>query len=187
MISAYPSQLKPTGTQLFQLNDKTFEVPKTIMTFKQWEGIPINTFGGKPLIDFDGKPMFAELAIMKLFIISGWQARWIETYGASDKTPFHFSDWIDGKLSEQLVDVIQDNNVLKTLNAISILNSNKYGNSYSGCWDVLGWLDGQIIFAECKRSKKDFVRKTQNNWLSAAIDHGLKLENFLVVEWDFAI
>lgn len=186
MISAsYPSLLKPTDVQMFVLDNRTLEVPKTIITFKQWKGVPINTFGGKPLIDFDGKPVFAELAIMKLFIISGWQARWIETYGASDKTPFHFSDWIDGNLSEQVRDTIEDNNILNTLNAISVINSNKYGNSYSGCWDVLGWLNGQIIFAECKRSKKDAVRKTQNSWLSSAIMHGLKPDNFLVVEWDF--
>ena len=186
--SPYPSLLRPTDFELFAINNKIIKIQKTILTFKKWEGIPItNTFGGKPLIDFDGKPMFAELAILKLFIISGWQARWIETYGASDKNPFHFSDWIDAKLAGQTMDMIQDNPIIELLNAISILNGNNSYNSYSGCWDVLGWLNGHIIFAESKRSKKDSFRKTQSNWLLAAINHGLNPCNFLVVQWDFIV
>jgi hypothetical protein len=182
-VNSSPSLLKPTEIELFIFNDKTVEVPKAILTFKKWQGLPIaNTFGGKPLVDFDGKPMFVELAIMKLFKISGWQARWIETYGANVKTPFHFSDWSDSKLSEQPVDQIQDNNILKTFNEISLLNGVNY---FSGCWDILGWFEDQIVFAECKRTKKDKLRNTQYNWLSACILYGLKPDNFLVIQWDF--
>ena len=57
-------------------------------------------------------------------------------------------------------------------------------NSYSGCWDVLGWKDDKIIFAESKRTKKDKIRSTQINWLSAGLKFGLKAEKFLIVEWD---
>ena len=57
-------------------------------------------------------------------------------------------------------------------------------NSYSGCWDVLGWKDDRIIFAESKRSKKDSIRSTQISWLTAGLKHGLKKDNFLIVQWD---
>ena len=182
MTNSYPSLLKPTETELFVFNDKTVEIPKVVITFKLWKGIPIaNTFGGKPLIDFDGTPMFAELAIMKLFKISGWQARWIETYGASAKAPFHFSNWIDGRLTEQPIDLIQEDNILTMLNGVSLLNK----ESYSGCWDVLGWLNEKVVFAESKRTKKDKFRSTQHAWLSAGMAYGLHTNNFLVVEWDF--
>ena len=121
MNKKYPSLLNPTDIETFILNGKPVEIPKLIVCFKEWKGTPIsNTFGGKPLIDFNGKPMFAELTIMKLFIISGWQARWIETYGASDKRPYHFSNWIDDKLTGQPVDMIQDIHILELLNAVSI-------------------------------------------------------------------
>jgi len=183
VINSYPSLLKPTDIELFKFNDKTVEIPKAILTFKQWNGTPIaNTFGGKPLIDFDGKPMFAELAVMKLFKISGWQARWIETYGANLKTPFHFSDWIDGKLLEQSHDPIQDEDISKLLNDIALLNGTNY---FSGIWDVVGWFNGHCVFAESKRAKKDKLRNTQYNWLSSCIRFGLKPDNFLVVQWDF--
>src|ERR1700712_5442299 len=151
-IELYPSLLKPTSIELFTINDKSIEIPKSTIAFKKWEGLAIaNTFGGKPLVDFDGVPMFAELAIMKLFIISGWNARWIETYGASDKAPYHFSDWIDAKLTGQPIDLIQEEHILTRLNEISLINK----NFYSGCWDILGWLNEHIVFAESKRSKKD--------------------------------
>lgn len=152
------------------------------MTFEQWRGLPItNTFGGKPLIDFDGVPMFAELAIMKLFETSGWHARWIETYGAKVSAPFHFSNWIDGKLNEQPIDLIRDVNVLKILDELSVLN----GNSYSGCWDVVGWNNNRIIFAEAKRTQKDKIRDTQSKWLRKGLQHGLSVDDFLVVQWDY--
>ena len=178
----YPSLLRPTNFELFVVSNNAIEIPEVVLKFEKWEGAVINnTFGGKPVVDFKGEPMFAELAIMKLFIESGWQARWIETYGASTKKPFHFSNWIDGKLSEQNVDLIEDDAIIGVLNDVSILNS----NSYSGCWDVIGWCKDRIIFAESKRTRKDRIRKTQNNWLLAGLNYGLKADNFLVVQWDF--
>ncbi|HWD90084.1 MAG TPA: hypothetical protein VG367_18280 [Mucilaginibacter sp.] len=185
---AFPSLLTPTDCEVISFNGQTIELPKTIITFKQWKGVSIAyTFGGKPLIDFDGIPVFAELAIMKLFKISGWQARWIETCGSPDKNPFHFSDWDPTKLklTEQNRDMIQDDSILKLLDAISILNSKTYGYSYSGCWDVVGWRGDKILFAESKRTNKDRFRETQHKWLSAGMMSGLDSNNFLVVEWDF--
>jgi hypothetical protein len=181
-ISLYPSLLMPTDIELIFINGKPFELPKTIITLKQWEGLPIaNTFGGKPLVDFDGVPMFAELAIMKLFKISGWQARGIETYGARATLPYHFSNWIDGKLTEQPIDMILEESVLNILNEISLLNR----NTYSGCWDVVGWHNGKVLFAESKRTKKDQLRSTQHNWFAAGLSYGLSISNFLIVQWDF--
>jgi hypothetical protein len=182
MNGKYPSLLNPTDIEIFILNGKPVEIPKVILTFKEWKGTPIaNTFGGKPLIDFDGVPIFAELVIMKLFKISGWQARWIETYGAKVTMPFYLSNWTDGKLLAQPIDLIQDDKINIILNEISAIN----GNSYSGCWDAFGWHNNRMIFAETKRIKKDRIRETQNRWLTAGLNYGLSLDNFLIVQWDF--
>jgi hypothetical protein len=186
--TAFPSLLTPKEHEIIRFEGQIIELPKSIVTFKQWKGMPIAyTFGGKPLIDFDGVPIFAELAIVKLFKLSGWQARWVETYGSPDKNPFHFSAWdaTKVKLTDLSRDMIDDDNILKLLNVISILNSNKHGFSYSGCWDVVGWYNDQILFAESKRTNKDGFRETQYKWLSAGIRSGLNPGNFLVVEWDF--
>ncbi|MEO6150855.1 MAG: hypothetical protein ABIN95_03065, partial [Mucilaginibacter sp.] len=172
----------PTNTEIFIIDHKTIEVPKTIISLKKWNGFPIaNTFGGKGLIDFDGTPMFAELAILKIFNLSGWNARWIETYGAKPTSPYHFSNWLDCKLTEQPVDMITDENVMQVMNSMSNFNN----NTFAGCWDIIGWLDNKIVFAELKRSKKDRLRNSQYNWLSAGLNHGLTSSNFLIVEWDY--
>jgi hypothetical protein len=123
--ATYPSLLFPQYTECITIDGQTLYVPKTVITFKKWAGLPIaNTFGNKPLIDFDGLPIFPELAIMKLIKISGWQARWIETYGANAMSPYHFSNWADVKLAEQPVDLIQDQKVADVLHGIATLNGN---------------------------------------------------------------
>ncbi len=157
------------------------KIPKCNFVFKEWKGEPIKeTFGGKALIDVDGKPMFAELAIMHLFIKSGWQARWIETYATSDKKPKILSEWKDDKYKNQIIASIADEVVTRRLAQIAALNG-----SYSGCWDVLGWNGDKIIFAESKRFKKDRIQGTQVRWLDAGLHSRLTPENFLIVQWDF--
>ena len=58
------------------------------------------------------------------------------------------------------------------------------GNTYAGCWDIVGWHKEMVVFAELKRRKKDRMQQTQLKWLAAALQVGLKPENFLLVEWD---
>lgn len=178
----YPISLQPNDTEIFNNNNNIrIEIPKCKIQFDNWNGIPLNeTFGGKKVIAINNKPMFAELGILQHFIKEGWQARWIETYGKSKKAPIFLSEWKDDKYKNQIHQPILDIKILSILNKISILN----GNSFSGCWDVLAWKNGQIIFAESKRNKKDSIRETQIKWLTAALECGFKTENFLLVEWE---
>ena len=177
----YPPFLQPTLTETFVINDTHIEIPKCLVQFDPWTGTPINeTFGGKPLLSVDNTPMFAELAIMTAFIKDGWQARWVETYGKSNKEPIFLTEWKDDSYKNQVHQPITDKDVLALLALIAQQNH----DSYSGCWDVLAWNDGTIIFAESKRIKKDSIRSTQTNWLMAGLKSGLTVDNFLVVQWD---
>ncbi len=177
----YPNFLQPTTTEPFIVNGKETDIPKCIVTFEQWHGDPVKeTFGGKPIVVFNNKPMFAEMAIMQNFISDGWQARWIETYGKSKTSPIHLSDWKDDKYKTQIHDPIVDKEILKLLEVVAKQN----GNNYHGCWDVLAWKEDRFIFAESKRTKKDNIRTSQTNWLTAGINAGLNINNFLIVQWD---
>ena len=177
----YPKFLTPTEVEIFKIGEETYEVPKCIVKFEKWNGEPVKeTFGGKPIVNVNEKPMFAELAIMEHFIAEGWESRWIETYGKSKSEPICLSEWKDEKYKNQVHNPIENETILTLLKEISTENE----NSYSGCWDVLGWKDSRIIFAESKRTKKDSIRSTQNNWLNAGLKSGLKLNNFLIVQWD---
>ena len=177
----YPTFLRPGYLEHFTINGDPIEVPKCIITFNKWKGDPVKeTFGGKPIVSIDDKPMFAELAIVNHFIKEGWQSRWVETYGRSNMLPFHLSDWKDDKYVNQVHNPITDDKILRMLDGIAKEN----GNSYAGCWDVLAWKKDKVIFAESKRTKKDKISTTQINWLSAGLNYGLHPGNFLIVQWD---
>jgi hypothetical protein len=183
MVLTYPSLLRPTTTEVLTSSGRELIVPKVELQLRRWAGAPIsNSFGNKPLIDFGGRPIFAELCVYELVRLSGWQARWVETYGAGAMTPNHFTTWADAGLSGQQHEPIPDPTVQGLLQKIAQAN----GNSYAGCWDVVGWHGGDIVFAELKRLKKDRIRATQPRWLEAGLQMGLQAENFLLVEWDFA-
>lgn len=181
----YPSLLRPTATEALTVADQLLIVPKTQLRLRPWQGplVP-DTLGGKPLIDFSGRPVFAELCLYELFRLSGWEARWVEPYGAPAKRPNLFTNWLDVPRKQQQHQPLtnaDDKWVVELLEAVAAHNGGRYG----GCWDVVGWHGDTILFAELKRLKKDRVQATQLAWLEAGLKAGLHPENFLFVEWDF--
>jgi hypothetical protein len=86
--------LFPPLSEAFTFDNRVVEVTKCRVLFNLWQGNPItNTFGGKPLIGVNGKPMFAELAIMHLFLEDGWDARWLESYGRGQRNIVCLAEW----------------------------------------------------------------------------------------------
>jgi hypothetical protein len=76
----FPQKLQPTTFERININNGSLEIPKCIVTFNKWTGQPLKeTFGAKAIVDVDGRPMIAELAIMTLFKNDGWQARWVKS------------------------------------------------------------------------------------------------------------
>jgi hypothetical protein len=177
----YPNLFQSLEKEIFRLNGVKVNIPKCLVRLEEWKGKPVkNTFGGKPIVKMDQRPMFAELAIKEHFVANGWEARWVETYGRVNKKPLCLSTWKDDKFRNQIGDPIKNEEVLEKLSEIA-----KYNNdSYSGCWDILAWKSDNMIFAELKRESKDRIRQTQIDWLFAGLKSGLKPENFLIVEWD---
>ncbi len=178
----YPKKLKPNSTEIFEIKEKKISIPKSKIEFEKWNGIPLkNTFGGKPCVNFNNSGMFAELAIMNLFVEDNWNARWIETYGKPKLKPIHLTNWNEDGYKSQIHNGIDDEKIQNLLNEIAKINDNNFG----GIWDVVAWKNGEIIFAESKWSKKDFIQTTQYKWLKSAFEFGLNEENFLMVEWNF--
>lgn len=178
----HPGLLRPAGAEVFALGDRQVEIPKLELRFRPWKGATLaHTFGSKPLIDFGGRPVFAELCVYELFRLSGWDARWVETYGAPPSNPYLLTDWQDAPLKQQQPEPIPDASVASLIHTIAQFNE----GSYSGCWDVVGWFRGSVVFTELKRRKKDRIRSTQPAWLAAGLQAGLQPKNFLIIEWDF--
>ncbi|MEK7547036.1 MAG: hypothetical protein AAB536_02570 [Patescibacteria group bacterium] len=145
-------------------------IPKCNLIFRKWEGTPIeNTYNNKTVIDFDGQPLFAELAILKILQKEGWNGVWVDSYR-----------------SKYRIDLPEKGTVVELPNIQEefIQNIKSRTGKRGGCWDVFVWKDGEYKFAESKRSKKDELRSNQLLWLQETLKLGLKLESFLLVEWD---
>jgi hypothetical protein len=178
MGARLPEALRATGT----LSLGTHRVPRAFRSFTPYPADgSVHTFGGKDLLLVDGRPQFAEVAILRLFEAAGWEGRWVETYPYR-KNPRFWRAWNPEGPQAQAHVPIAEPWVRERLQAIAAAN----GGYFSGCWDVVAWKDGRLVFAESKRAKRDRLRGTQLRWLGAAIRCGLCTEDFLVVEWALA-
>lgn len=165
-LEKYPSLWE---TVSFLSGDK-IQVRKYSMVFKEWRGDSVlNTYGNKAVIDWKGEPVFAELAVLRLFQESGWDGVWVDSYRRKFRIGI-----------PSIVDPVQlPVDKKKLIDAIKT----KAGAS-GGCWDVFIWKGIKILFVELKRQKKDRLQDSQYKWLKASIGVGLKPSNFAIIEWD---
>lgn len=168
-MTMYPEQLIPETVEDLHLpSGLNVQIPKAQPVFRLWSGeFEGDTYGNKPLIDVDGTPMFAELAILRLFQKHGWDGVWVDTFRKKYRTA-----WGEEGMVRLSGDKLQ---LLKTLH--------RKAGSVSGCFDVYCWKDDVVVFAESKRRSKDEIRQTQLVWLEAAMSAGLDSSAFLIVEW----
>jgi hypothetical protein len=182
----YPRGLEPDHEELIPGLEVT--VPSINLIFKRWRGKPIkDDFGGKPLVDYEGRPVFAEIAIVRTAVKAGWSAFWQQAYPLRQNGPhYYYADWREDRVrKDQITKSSLDSPYHQDLQArIARYNS----NSYRGCWDIIAWNGGgkRTLYIESKQYKKDSIRDNQVRWFSACLSAGLKKkENFLVVQWRF--
>ncbi|AIF82309.1 hypothetical protein NTE_00227 [Candidatus Nitrososphaera evergladensis SR1] len=160
-------------------------VPATNIVFKRWKGKPIkDDMAGKPVVEYEGKPMFAELAIVKMAVRSGWSAFWQKAYPVRQSGPYYYSEWREDVPRKDQVTSSSLNSAYQEQVQASIARYN--GNSFRGCWEVIAWNKGRTLYMKSMQSKKDTIRDNQVRWFSASLSAGLRRkENFLVVNWQF--
>jgi|SRR3989344_3418985 len=160
----------PYGRETIILpSGKSVLMPKYFLTFKQWVGAPIaDMYNNKAVIDFDGEPVFAELAILRLFQKYGWDGVWVDSY----RKVYRIG------LPKQVEPVVLPAERATIIDSIQ----GHIGGKWGGCWDVFLWKEDNVLFAESKRNKKDKIQNTQRKWLEAAIDLGYG-SNLLLIEW----
>ena len=158
-------------SELFSLSSgEQIPIQKYFLTFTPWIGAPIpNTYNGKAVIDWNGEPLFAELAILRLFQSHGWNGVWVDSYRR--------------KYRIGLPDVVEPIELLEKQERLIDSIRSKTGRS-GGCWDILAWKGDTVLFIELKRSKKDRVQTSQTQWLEASLDSSLNVEDFALVEWN---
>ena len=165
----YPEILTPTDTEVISLpSGREVQIPKTSPLFNIWSGESIgDRYGGKPLLSFNGQPAFAELVILGTLLSAGWQGVWVDTYRHKYRTSYY-----------PLNEIVLPSGPQELLNRIY-----QRASSRNGCWDVFCWKEETYLFAESKRHRRDSIRDTQRKWLEAALEDGLPITSFLIVEW----
>lgn len=172
-----PERLQSDGTVTIDLTfGKSTKLSVCHPTFSIWNGIvPAFDFGKKPILDFQGKPAFAELVILRLLQEDGWEGAWIETYGGIHYLQDMPIDW---KLQSGHVTIPAEREAL-------LKRIWKKGKT-TACFDVMAWKDDQVLFCEAKRKKRDRLTDAQYKFIEGALECGVRPEQFLVVEWEMA-
>jgi hypothetical protein len=165
----YPASLWPTATETMTLpSGRSVSIPKATPTFAPWRGDPVETYGRKTVLDFEGRPAFAELAILWTLQNDGWQGVWVDSFRRKFRTGYWNSP--PQKSLPQKPSYMSDEtwNLAKTR---------------SGVWDVFCWQDDRVLFCESKKGGRDRIRATQLLFAESALNIGLPLDSFLLVEW----
>jgi|SRR5450631_3697226 integrase len=117
--------------------------------FERWIGAPIKfDFRHKPLLNYQGQPLIAELLILRLLEAHGWEGVWVYSYGRKYLRQMPQ----DSSLAHGRVPV--PDNRERLLNRI-------WGRSgqLSGCFDVYAWR-GEL--------KKQLIKLAENDGITIA-------------------
>jgi hypothetical protein len=105
------------------------------------------------VLEFEGRPLFAELIVLHLLREQGWSAVWVDSYSGKFRTEWR-------KRSEPSIDLPAKPKML-----FDRIAERKQGRG--GCWDVFAWRPDEYLFAEAK-GPDDRIRPSQRAWLGAA-------------------
>ena len=142
-------------------------------TFQKWSGADfLFSYGNKPILNYQNKPVFAELVIARMLIDFGWEAVWVESYGGTHFLNEMPNGW---KLSPKSIKIPEDKEM--------ILKNIWRTAKTTACFDVLAWKDDDILLCEAKNSGKDRLTKPQLKFIEGAITCGVPISSLLIVEW----
>ena len=150
-------------------NLNNIEIRKSFQELPIWTGAEIeDTYGNKPVLDYKGTPLFAELFALRIFKEKGFNGVWADSYRKTCRT----------ELPEKKEPKITLPDFVK--NQLDQINPD---NKLSGTWDLILWKENEIRFVELKRKNKDKIRQTQIDFLDRATKYGIPIENFEIFEW----
>jgi len=155
-------------------------VRKATPGFPKWAGeSPGSDYGGKPIVDFEGSPAFAELTILWTVNSAGWDGMWVTHAGGRE----NHRRGVWG--TQESFQAPQD--VLSFLSAIRASR----GDSSKGTWDIVCWprdassiASSDLRFIESKWGGKDGIKVDQIDWYRVVREAGVPREAFLIVEWN---
>ena len=125
-----------------------------------------STYTSKPLVNVDGEPVFGELAIVRWLAKDHWSALWSDTFHGR-------KFWRDMPHRSKPVD--PPGPVRTLYSRIADLKG-----SPSGCFDVVAWKDGRIVWLEYK-GPRDKPNRNEALWIDAALRAGVDSSDLVFV------
>jgi len=173
-MSAMPDPLRPTNETEVVLSDgRTVALPVCHPIFTEWSGrVPDFDFGKKPVLDYKGESLFAELVILRMLQEVEWDGAWIETYGGTHFLRSMPQTW---SLKAEHVSIPED----KEATLRRIWETAKT----TACFDVFAWKDDKILFCEAKQAAKDKLTQAQLRFIEGALACGIAPDSLVIVEW----
>lgn len=135
--------------------------------------MPSRTYGSKPIVDWNGRGVFPEIAAVQIWRDAGWDAAWVSTYGG-------LRFFADQPSADRANTATLPEDVMARLAALAEAN-----DGWAGTFDIVAWRENELRFVELKRRGHDRIRDTQRRWLSTALGHGYDPAAFHILEWDF--
>ncbi len=157
-LVALPTSSKTVAIQTLRRRESPWirEVPEA------FRAVP-----GKPPLDFDGRPLYAEFILLRLLERAGWSGVWVKNWGGR-------AFWRD--LKESVALPPHEATLLRQIERCT-------GGSGAGCWDIVAWRDDNVLFIESKQHGRDALRPNQVRWLECALRQGVPLSSFAIAEW----
>jgi hypothetical protein len=130
------------------------------------DGVLSRTYTSKPLVNVDGDGVFGEIAIVRNLRKDGWSAVWADTFHGRKfwaEMPVGASPVALPPRVRGLYDRIAE----------------RKGNP-NGCFDVIGWKAGRVVWLEYK-GPKDRPNRNEELWIDAALACGVEEQDLFFV------
>jgi hypothetical protein len=154
-------------------------VPTFLRRETRWTGPVPKSFAsvhGKPPLQFEGEPVWAEFIVLRLLARAGWQRVWVKNW----KGQAFWRDVMDpvelpADQAALFARIAQNSRDMRLETRKAAM-----GRWGGGCWDVFAWRGEEVLFVESKQHKQDCVRETQRIWLDSARAEGVS--GFAIIE-----
>ncbi|MFZ1072895.1 MAG: VRR-NUC domain-containing protein [Verrucomicrobiia bacterium] len=145
--------------------------------FPKWSGAGLSksvpgTYRNKSLVNFNGEPLFGELAVLRWLQNDGWDGVWVDTFHSSSKEKLFWKGLPDRTDPSALP--------LKAKMLYEKIMSNHPKDG--GFFDVFAWRGRKFLFVEYK-SKGDRLNNNQRLWMGSAIRSGVSPTSLVLVEY----
>jgi len=148
---------------------------------------PYQHWNKKYWAEYGGEPHFAETATLRMLETAGWSGCWTTWTGGRPTfrlaPQVHAARELPGPV-QALFNIIWAKKVLSE--GDPCVAAKRIKDLGGGSWDIIAWKGRRVVFIETKQlgvTWKDELRPSQCLWFEAAIDCGLSVDDFFILQW----